>query len=307
MAAITHPDRATLVDPFSRKRRKEGGRAQQWPGESSPPVQTNHIVAILASMDLKLTNKVAIVLAASKGLGKAIATTLSAEGAKVIIGSRDQAELDKTAAEISAQTGNEVIAITVDMSNGEAIETFIKKAGEAFGRIDILLNNAGGPPFDKFENFDDTQWQKAFELNLLSMARTGKLVLPYMKKAGGGRIINVISGSVKSVLANSVLSTSMRMGVVGMAKMMADELGPYNITVNNVAPGLILTDRIIDSFPKGMTPEKAMQEKTKNIPLGRIGEPEELAALVAFLASEQASYISGTTIQVDGGASRAIF
>jgi 3-oxoacyl-[acyl-carrier protein] reductase len=258
-------------------------------------------------MDLKLNNKVAIVLAASKGLGKAIATTLSAEGAKVIIGSRDQAELDKTAGEIQELTGNEVMAIAVDVSKGEEIEEFIKKAGAAFGRIDILLNNAGGPPFDKFENFDDAQWQKAFELNLLSMARTSKQVLPYMKTAGSGRIINIISGSVKSVLTNSVLSTSMRMGVVGMAKMMADEFGPYNITVNNVAPGLILTDRIKHTLPTDVDPEKAMQEKAKSIPLGRIGQPEELAALVAFLASEQASYISGTTIQVDGGASRAIF
>ena len=258
-------------------------------------------------MDLKLNNKVAIVLAASKGLGKAIATSLSAEGAKVIIGSRDEAELNKTAAEIRAITGNEVVAIQVDVSNGNEIEAFIKKAADAFGGIDILLNNAGGPPFDKFENFDDEQWQKAFDLNLLSMARTGRLVLPYMKAAGSGRIINIISGSVKAVLANSVLSTAMRMGVVGMAKLMADELGPYNITVNNVAPGLILTDRIKHTLPKDIDIEQALHDRAQNIPLRRIGKPEELAALVAFLASEQAAYISGTTIQVDGGASRAIF
>ena len=258
-------------------------------------------------MDLKLNNKVAIVLAASKGLGRAIATTLSTEGASVIIGSRDQVELDKTAAEIRTLTGNPVVAIAVDVSVAEEVESFIQQAAAAFGRIDILLNNAGGPPFDKFESFDDTQWQKAFELNLLSMARTSRLVLPYLKQTGSGRIINIISGSVKAVLGNSVLSTSMRMGVVGMAKLMADEFGPYNITVNNVAPGLILTDRIKHTLPKDVDPEKAMQEKTKTIPLGRIGKPEELAALVAFLASEQASYISGTTIQVDGGANRAIF
>lgn len=258
-------------------------------------------------MDLNLTNKVAIVLAASKGLGRAIATALSAEGAKVIIGSRDEAEINKTAAEITAQTGNEVIAMPVDVSQGDELKAFIENAAAQYGRIDILLNNAGGPPFDKFENLDDAQWQKAFELNLLSFARTSRQVLPYMQKAGGGRIINIISGSVKSVLTNSVLSTSMRMGVVGMAKMLADEFGPYNITVNNVAPGLILTDRIKHTFPKDADPELVMKEKAKSIPLGRIGKPEELAALVAFLASEQAAYISGTTIQVDGGASRGIF
>jgi 3-oxoacyl-[acyl-carrier protein] reductase len=258
-------------------------------------------------MDLKLTNKVAIVLAASKGLGRAIATMLSAEGAKVIIGSRDADELNKTAAEIKKQTGNEVVAIPIDVSKSEDIETFVKKAAAAFGRIDILLNNAGGPPFDKFENFDESAWQKAFELNLLSVAHMSRLVLPYLKESGNGRIINIVSGSVKSVLANSVLSTSMRMGIVGMAKLMADEFGPYNITVNNVAPGLILTDRIKDTVPKGADPEAALKEKAKNIPLGRIGKPEELAAVVVFLASEQAAYVSGTTIQVDGGANRSIF
>ncbi|MDB5017227.1 MAG: 3-oxoacyl-ACP reductase [Mucilaginibacter sp.] len=258
-------------------------------------------------MDLKLNNKVAIVLAASKGLGKAIALALSAEGAKVIIGARDETELTKTALEIQTLTGNEVIAMPVDVADGNQITNFIRKAADAFGRIDILLNNAGGPPFNKFENFDDDAWQKAFELNLLSVTRASRLVLPHMQKTGGGRIINIISGSVKSVLANSVLSTSMRMGIVGMAKLMADEFGPYNITVNNVAPGMILTDRLKHTLPKDADPEEALKERAKNIPLGRIGKPEELAALVTFLASEQAAYITGTTIQVDGGANRSIF
>lgn len=258
-------------------------------------------------MDLKLHNKVALVFAASKGLGKAIATALSAEGATVVIGSRDADELNKTAAEITALTGNPVLAITVDVSKPEEVAAFIKQAVTQFGRVDILINNAGGPPFDKFENINEEQWLKAFNLNLMSVARASKLVLPYMQQTGSGRIINVISGSVKAVLAGSVLSTAMRMGVVGMAKMMADEFGPYNITVNNVAPGLILTDRIKHTLPKGVDTEEVMKEKAKSIPLGRIGEPTELAALVAFLASAQASYISGQTIQVDGGASRAIY
>jgi 3-oxoacyl-[acyl-carrier protein] reductase len=258
-------------------------------------------------MDLKLTNKVAIVLAASKGLGKAVAMALSGEGAKVIIGSRNEVELNKTALEIQKLTGNQVLAMPVDVSDGEQVKNFIQKAADSFGRIDILLNNGGGPPFNKFENFDDEAWQKAFELTLLSFARTSRLVLPHMQKTGSGRIINIISGSVKSVLGNSVLSTSMRMGVVGMAKLMADEFGPYNITVNNVAPGMILTDRLKHTLPKDADPEQALKERAKNIPLGRIGKPEELAALVTFLASEQAAYITGTTIQVDGGANRGIF
>ena len=258
-------------------------------------------------MDLKLQDKIAVVLAASKGLGKAIAMALSAEGAKVIIGSRDKAALDKTAAEISLQTGSPIVALPVDVSDANALNAFIQKAAEAFGGIDILINNAGGPPFDKFENFNDLQWQQAFDMNLMSVARASKMVLPFMREAGSGRIINVISGSVKAVLAGSVLSTAMRMSVVGMAKLMADEFGPYNITVNNVAPGLILTDRIKDTFPKDADPDEAIKQKAKAIPLGRIGTPEEFAAVVTFLASAQASYISGTTIQIDGGASRAIF
>jgi 3-oxoacyl-[acyl-carrier protein] reductase len=258
-------------------------------------------------MDLKLTGKVAVVLASSKGLGKAIATTLAQEGATIIIASRNPEELNKTAAHIRQITNASVTAIATDVAKAEDCENLIKQVGDNFGKIDILVNNAGGPPFAPFETFDDEQWQKAFELNLLSFARLSRLALPYMQKTGSGRIINIISGSVKSVLANSVLSTSMRMGIVGMAKMMADEWGPYNITVNNIAPGLILTDRIKHTLVPGQDPDQAMKERSAQIPLRRIGEPHELAALVAFLASEQASYISGTTIPVDGGASRSIY
>jgi 3-oxoacyl-[acyl-carrier protein] reductase len=168
-----------------------------------------------------------------------------------------------------------VLAITVDVSKPGEIAAFIKQAASQFGRIDILVNNAGGPPFDKFENINEEQWLQAFNLNLMSVARASKLVLPYMQQTGSGRIINIISGSVKAVLAGSVLSTAMRMGVVGLAKMMADEFGPYNITVNNVAPGLILTDRIKHTLPKGADTEEAMKEKSQSIPLGRIGEPAD--------------------------------
>ena len=257
-------------------------------------------------MDLKLKDKVALVLGASKGLGRASALALSAEGAKVVICSRNEDELKKTAAEIQQQTGNPVVAIPADVSNADQVKNLIKQAAETFGGIDILVNNGGGPPFDKFENFDDEAWQKAFELTLLGFARTARAVLPYMKKAGSGRIINIISMSVKSVLNNGVLTTSMRMGIVGMSKLMADELGPYHVTVNNIAPGLILTDRVKEVLPEGVDIEQALKDRAKTIPVGRIGKPEELGALVAFLASEQAAYISGTTIQIDGGASRSI-
>lgn len=263
-------------------------------------------------MELGLKNKVAVVLAASKGLGKAAAEALAAEGAQVVIGSRNREELEKTAKEISEKTGSKVVGFPVDVTNAAQAENFIRQAIQHFGQIDILVNNAGGPPFGPVESFDEAQWQSAFELNLLSTVRLTRLVLPHLKKTGSGRIINIVSMSVKSVLENSVLSTSIRMGVIGMAKMLADEVGPDQITVNNVCPGMILTDRIRSSGIKkeldaGMTEEEALQSKAKNIPLRRIGKPEELAALITFLASEKASYITGTTIQVDGGVVRSIF
>lgn len=257
-------------------------------------------------MDLQLKGKTALVLAASKGLGKACATLLAAEGADVVIGARNPTVLEATAAEIRALGKGRVLAVPVDVQLPDAAAAFVTSAVNEFGKIDILVNNAGGPPFGKFESFDESTWQSAFELNFLSTVRLSRLVIPHMRATGSGRIINIVSLSVKTYLAGSVLSTSMRMGVVGMAKMLSTELAPDNITVNNVAPGLILTDRVKDTLPPvqpgGPTLEELLAQRAKDIPLGRIGKPEELAALVAFLASPLAGYITGTTIQVDGGA-----
>ena len=247
-----------------------------------------------------------MVLASSKGLGKAIAMALAAEGANVVIGSRNQKELDETANEIRTKHKTNILAVPVDLSIPADVENFVLRSVEEFDKIDILVNNAGGPPFGKFESFDDLAWHKAFELNLMSAVRLSRLTVPYMRKTGSGRIINVVSLSVKTYLENSVLSTSIRMGVIGMAKMLSNELGPDNITVNNVAPGMLLTDRIRETMfkniPAGKTETDILADRAKEIPLRRIGKPEELASLVAFLASPLAGYITGTTIQVDGGA-----
>jgi 3-oxoacyl-[acyl-carrier protein] reductase len=260
-------------------------------------------------MDLQLTGKTAIVLAASKGIGKACAVALAAEGANVVIGARDQHNLDLAAVEIRKTAKGEVMALSLDVQKPDQTAPFIEKVVKRFGSVDILVNNAGGPPFGTFESFDDAAWQAAFELNLLSFARWSRLVVPFMRKGGSGRIINITSLSVKTFLANSVLSTSLRLGVIGMAKMLSDEVGPNNITVNNIAPGLLLTDRVRETFrpQPGQSMEELLAQRVAGIPVRRIGQPDELAALVAFLASPLAGYITGTTIPVDGGAIRSIY
>jgi 3-oxoacyl-[acyl-carrier protein] reductase len=248
-------------------------------------------------VDLGLTGKVAVVLAASKGLGRATAQILAAEGADVAIGARDAGPLEATAAAIRAASGRRVLAVPVDVVDAAQSAAFVDAVVREFGRIDVLVNNAGGPPFGTFDQFDDDAWRSAFELSLLSTVRMTRLALPHIPRDAHGRVINVVSMSVKSHLPGSILSTAIRSGVVGMAKMLADELGPDAITVNNVAPGLILTDRLR---------ETGAGERVGQAPLRRAGQPEEFAAVVAFLASERASYVTGTTIPVDGGLIRAI-
>lgn len=261
-------------------------------------------------MNLQLNGKTALVLAASKGLGKACAAALAAEDANVIIGARNQDVLEATATELRALGKGQVLAVPVDVQDSRQASQIVDAAVTAFGKIDILVNNAGGPPFGKFESFDETAWQSAFNLTLLSAVRFSRLVIPHMLPTGSGRIINIVSLTVKTYLPNSVLSTSLRMGVVGMAKLLAHEMAPHNITVNNVAPGLILTDRIKDTFPPptpgGPGFDQMLAQRAGDIPMRRIGRPEELAALVTFLASPLASYITGATIPVDGGAIMAI-
>jgi 3-oxoacyl-[acyl-carrier protein] reductase len=257
-------------------------------------------------MNLQLEGKTALVLAASKGLGKASAMALAREGANVVIAARGKETLEATAAEIRAMGRGKVLAIPADVSQAKAAEMLVAAAADAFGGIDILVNNAGGPPFGTFESFDEAAWQSAFELNLLSVVRFSRLVIPYMRKAGSGRIINIVSLSIRTLLPGSVLSTSMRLGVAGMAKLLSDEVGPDHITVNNVAPGLILTERVRDTLPPHAPgeEEQLLAERAKTIPVRRIGRPGELGDLVAFLASPLAAYITGATIPIDGGAIR---
>ena len=263
-------------------------------------------------MDLQLKHKVALVMAGSKGLGRACAETLATEGAHVCICARNKEELEKTASSIREKTGNsqEIMPMVTDLTHADQVEAMISAAATHFGTIDILVNNAGGPPFGPFSSFQDADWQRAFDLNLMSMVRCSRLSVPYMRKSGSGRIINIISMSVNTFLEGSVLSTAMRMAVKGTAKMLAQELGPHGITVNNVAPGSILTDRLKDTMLRNPQAEISYEEKlaslASTIPVRRLGTPQELAALVAFLASPLSGYISGATIPIDGGVSKNI-
>lgn len=263
-------------------------------------------------MDLGLTGKVALVAAASKGLGRASALALAQEGALVAIVSRNQATLEQTAQEIRQETGRAVLALPANLHQPEEIRALVERTVAEFGGIDILVNNAGGPPAGTFETLTDEQWQAAFNLTLLSAVRLIRAALPSMKQRRSGRIIHIVSSSVKQPIEGLLLSNAIRPGVIGLAKTLSRELAPYQITVNNVCPGRILTDRLRDlnvetKIARGKTEEAALQELASDIPLGRVGQPAELAALVAFLASQQAAYITGTTIQVDGGLTRTLF
>src|SRR5579871_3301981 len=196
-------------------------------------------------MDLGLRERVAIVMAASKGLGRACAEALAAEGACVTIGARNAETLEKTAREIQQATGSRVLAVPADVTRAEDVEAIVAATVREFGRIDILVNNAGGPKPGTFEALGDEYWQAAFELNLLSTVRVIRQVLPHMRKTGSGRIINIVGTSVKQPIDGLILSNAIRPGVIGLAKTLSLELAPDHITVNNVCPGRMLTDRIL--------------------------------------------------------------
>lgn len=261
-------------------------------------------------MKLGLENKVALVAASSQGLGKAIAEQLLSEGAKVMITSRSEEKLQTVQNEMEKMHTGRVAYYPADITKAEDIKTLVQKTKEKFGKVDILINNAGGPPSGSFERLTDEDWENAFHLNLLSYVRLIREVLPDLK-VNGGRIINVVSSSIKEPIPGLILSNSFRLGVVGLAKSLADELAPYNILVNNIAPGRIATDRVaqLDQIKadKEEIPVEVVEKNSKrSIPLGRYGDPKEFANAVVFLASEASSYITGSSIAVDGGKIKSI-
>jgi len=257
-------------------------------------------------MDLGLKDRVAIVAASSRGLGKACALELAREGARVVICGRDPESLAATAEEIETATGAEVLAVEADLTDAEQIRTLVAQTLDLFGRIDILVTNNGGPPAGFFGDFDDDAWLAAHQLTLLSAVRLIRAVLPTMRARRWGRIVNITSVSVKQPIDNLLLSNVYRPGVIGLAKTLSAQLAAEGITVNNVAPGYTRTDRVLDlararAASGDQTVEAVLVGTAANVPMRRMGEPAELAALVAFLVSERAAYITGATIQVDGG------
>lgn len=262
-------------------------------------------------MDLGLKGKVALVAGASQGMGRAAAFGFAREGAKVAICARGEAALNETAAAIRKETGGEVLTIVADMSKPADIQKFVNDSAKHFGRLDIVVNNAGGPPPGEFMKFTDEDWNNAYNLSFMSTMRMTREAVPHMRRVGGGRVINITSYSVKEPIAGLVLSNAVRSAVIGWAKTVSRELARDNILVNNVCPGRIDTERAqklnkarADRLSRPV--EEINKEMAAEVPLGRYGTADEAGDLIVFLGSDRASYITGTTIQIDGGLVRGI-
>ena len=262
-------------------------------------------------MDFGLKGKVAVIGGASKGLGRACAEVLAEEGMKLVLCSRSKAGIEQAAQELRDRTGADVLAFAGDLEQNDAIKTLIGMAAGKYGRIDVLVSNSGGPPLAKSIDATEEQWATAVQRSLLFFARMAREALPHMRAQKSGRIINILASTVYQPIPNLALSGATRMGVVAFAKSLSDEVGRDGILVNNVAPGSLLSERMLGNVTSrakelGISVEKMLEERAKETAVGRIGEPRELANLVAFLASDKSSYITGTTIRVDGGLVRSV-
>ena len=261
-------------------------------------------------MDLGIRGRVAIVAAASKGLGRATAAELAAEGARVVICARN-AEALATARDGIAAAGGDVHAVEADVSTMEGIERVAAAAERTFGPVDILVNNAGGPPSGPFESHDWRRWDEAVNLTLRSAVELTRLVLPGMRERKWGRILNITSIAVKQPVDGLMLSNAIRAAVTGWARTLANEVARDGVTVNNILPGYTRTDRVeqlnaATAAREGIAPDEVRRRSEAQIPMRRLGEPREFAALAAFLVSDRASYITAQSVAVDGGWIRAL-
>jgi 3-oxoacyl-[acyl-carrier protein] reductase len=263
-------------------------------------------------MDLGLKDRVAIVAASSQGLGKAVALGLAREGAKLAICARTESKLNQTAEEIRRETGVEVLARPVDATQYEQVRRFVAETYDRFGRVDVCVTNCGGPPAKPFSDTTVEDWQSAVNLNLMSTLYFVREVLPLMQRRKWGRVVTITSASVKQPIDNLVLSNSVRSAVSGLMKSLSNEYAKDNILVNNVCPGYTLTSRLDElssrlAKAEGVEPKQIQDRWASQVPLGRLGQPEELANMVVFLASERASYITGVSIAIDGGYVKGIY
>jgi 3-oxoacyl-[acyl-carrier protein] reductase len=257
-------------------------------------------------MDLGLKGKCAIVCAASKGLGRASALALAREGASIVMCARRADALEQAAREIRDETGATVLAVPADVGVQADADRLIRTAVDSLGGIDVLVTNTGGPPSGPFEGIQDADWYAAIESLLMSVVRLSRGVIPHMRARGGGRIIHITSISVKQPVQGLVLSNALRAAVTGLSKTLSNELASDRILVNCVAPGYTATDRVVEltaaaAQREGIAPEIVQKRTEEKIPMRRMGTPDEFGAAVAFLASDRASYLTGVTLQVDGG------
>jgi 3-oxoacyl-[acyl-carrier protein] reductase len=257
-------------------------------------------------VDLGLDGKVAVVAASSKGLGKASALALAREGARVTICARTEADLEAAAEDIRSETGAESLPVPADLSTAEGVELVVAATVERFGGVDVLVNNSGGPAPGRFFDLTDADWRAAFEAVTLNFVRFVGAVVPHMRERKWGRIVGIQSSSVKQPVENIDLSNGIRPGIAGLVKAIAPDLARDGITINLVLPGTFLTDRLRHGFGPAEVDDQVIESAVgPTIPMGRLGRPEELGALVAFLASEHAAYITGAVYQIDGGAIRS--
>lgn len=263
-------------------------------------------------MDLRLRGKVALVAAASQGMGRATARTLAQEGCRIAVCARNAGPLEEAAKAIRKETGAEILAIPADVAQADGVRAFVDGAMKAFGGVDIVIPNAGGPPSGNFQSVTEEQWAKAWDLTLQSTVRLVRSCLPFMRARGGGSVVAILSRSVREPMDHLVLSNSLRLAVVGALKTLASEVAKDGIRVNGVAPGWIATDRTVQlhrdrAEREGRRFEDVQADVLREIPMGRLGKPEEVADVIAFLASPRAAFVTGTFIEVDGGQFRGIF
>lgn len=262
-------------------------------------------------MDLGLKGRGVIVAASSQGIGLATAEAFAREGAQVAMCARNQATLSSAADKIRTETGAEVYAAALDVTDSARVQRFVEDVAKRFGRIDVCVANAGGPPAKNFLSISPDEWRKAVELNFLSVVHLAKAVIPHMQRHRWGRIITITSVTVKQPVGELIMSNAVRAAVVGLVKSLSNEFGKDGILVNNVAPGYTATERLqelagVRALAAGTSPEQIYQSWTAEIPLRRLGDPKDIADVILWLASERAAYVTGQTVLADGGIYRGL-